>query len=318
MAPLKSLEVNYSLIDSDFQQFCASQGIFSVEDFLMHDLYVLVALAEQYPTSDRLKEGITQILSIIESQHQPWQNGLELLEDSQNCKQFLPVGCQRIDAFLHGGLQQGFLTELVGPSSSGKTQVCLLAASSIAKTNLGKVMFIDTGNSFSAKRIVEFFNQNADHAYSAVNDNKILQQVLDNIICRSVFDIFKLLDVLHELLNNLNYQTGHNLKMLVVDSISSLITPVLGGNGAHGHALMATAGFLLKKLAHDHNLAVLITNHMVAGEGGLTKPALGESWKSIPHVRLMVSREPASNISTMSVLMHPAMAVGSRVECGIL
>lgn len=136
----------------------------------------------------------------------------------------------------------------------------MLAASSIAKTCLGKVMFIDTGNSFSAKRIVEFVEQDSDHAHSAVNvlfnsladnfsiscsfsilfyvfyfslqarkmmdypknlikylilhnakcyfeqGNKVLPQILDNIICCSVFDIFKLLDVLHDLLNNLKYQ----------------------------------------------------------------------------------------------------------------
>lgn len=57
---------------------------------------------------------------------------------------------------------------------------------------------------------------------------------------------------------------------------------------------------------------------MVAGEGGATKPALGESWKSIPHVRLMVSRDPGGRSSKISVLMHPAMVCISSHLCHVI
>ncbi|CAI9097349.1 OLC1v1033749C1 [Oldenlandia corymbosa var. corymbosa] len=307
MAPLKSLQVDFPIIDSNFQQFCACHGIFSVEDFLVHDLYLLAAFAEEHCTSDRLKQGITQILSIIDSLHQPWLNGLELWEFSQKSNHLVATGCERIDAFLQGGLRLGLLTELVGPSSSGKTQICLQAASSCARTRLGRVIYIDTGNSFSAKRIAYFVCRS--HLANSEVD-KVVMQILENIYCVPVYDIFTLLDMLHQLLKDLTSQKCCYLRMLIIDSISSLITPVLGGAGTQGHALMASVGFLLKKLAHEHNLAVLMTNHMVAGEGGITKPALGESWKSIPHVRLMLSRNPSS----MSILRHPSRAVADRVE----
>lgn len=309
MAPLKSLERQYPIIDSNFQQFCASHGIFSVEDLLIHDLYVLVALAEQYPTSERLKQGITQALSIIDGQHQPWLNGMELLEDAQQNKHILSTGCERIDMLLHGGLREGHLTELVGPSSSCKTQVCLQAASNVAK--MGKVVFLDTGNSFSPKRIAQFLiSDPADKESNHI----ILQKVLKNIICYSVYDIFTLLDVSHQLKSNLTSQTGGQVRLLIVDSISSLITPVLGGSGSHGRALMISAGSFLKKLAHEHNLAVLVTNHMVSGEGRIPKPALGESWKIIPHVRLQLSREHGTNVCNMCILRHPNMASGKAVK----
>ncbi|XP_057488354.1 DNA repair protein RAD51 homolog 4-like isoform X1 [Actinidia eriantha] len=311
MAPLKSLEREFSIIDSNFQQFCASHGIFSVEDFLIQDLCVLVGLAEQHPTSERLKEGITQVLSIIDSQHQPWFNGMDLLEDAQQNKHILSTGCERIDMFLQGGLREGHVTELVGPSSSYKTQVCLQVASNVAK--MGGVVFLDTGNSFSPKRIAQFLISDPAGKES---DRKILQKVLASIVCYSVFDIFTLLDVLHQLKSNLKYQTCGQVRLLIVDSISSLITPVLGGSGSHGHALMISAGSFLKRLAHEHNLAVLVTNHMVGGEGVL-KPALGESWKSIPHVRLQLSREHGSNICSMCILAHPYMGSGKAVKFSI-
>ncbi|XP_047255668.1 DNA repair protein RAD51 homolog 4 isoform X2 [Capsicum annuum] len=274
------------------------------EDFLLHDLYVLVISTEQHHNSERLKEGITQVLTIINKQHQPWVDGQDLLDDALQNKRFLPTGCKSIDTFLLGGLREGYLTELVGTSSSGKTQICLQAASAVAKS-WGKIVFLDSGNSFSPKRVSQIITQTSD--LSAYEVDKGLQQVMNNIVCLSVFDIFTLFEVLHQLKNNLRSQIDQHIRMVIIDSISSLITPILGGGGAHGHALMVSVGFLLKRLAHEHDISILVTNHMVVGEGGTSKPALGESWRSIPHVRLLLSRGHIRNISSMSVLRHPHM-----------
>ncbi|XP_059660616.1 DNA repair protein RAD51 homolog 4-like [Cornus florida] len=319
MAPLKSLEHEYPIIDSNFQQFCASHAIFSVEDFLVRDIYVLVALAEQHSNSERLKQGITQVLSIIDGQHQPWLNGMELLEDAQQNKHVLSTGCEKIDMLLQGGLCEGHLIEIVGPSSSGKTQVCLQAASNVAKNQMGGVVFLDTGNSFSPKCIAHYISQISDHADKEGN-YKILQKLMSRISCQSVFDFFTLIDVLLQLESGLRSQMQRDcwVQLLVIDSISSLITPILGGQGSKGHALMISAGYLLKKLAHEHNLCVLVTNHMVSGDGGITKPALGDSWKSLPHVRLQLTRDHSSNICKMSILTHPYMASGNTVIFTIL
>lgn len=50
-----------------------------------------------------------------------------------------------------------------------------------------------------------------------------------------------------------------------------------------------------------------VTNHVVGGEDGNSKPALGESWKSVPHVRLLLSRECGGNACNISIIKHPAM-----------
>ncbi|KAF5447024.1 hypothetical protein F2P56_032608 [Juglans regia] len=316
MAPLKYLEQEYPILDSNFQNFCATHGIFSEEDLLLHDLHVLVAFAEQQSTSERLKQGITQVLSIIDGQHQPWLNGMELLEDAQLNKHVLSTGCEGIDLLLEGGLRMGQLTELVGASSSGKTQVCLLATSNVAKKHMGGVVYLDTGNSFSPQRVIDFIRQNSDPAIDQAK-HRILQKVMNRILCHSVFDIFTMFDVLHQLEVNLRSQMQKGdcqVRLLIVDSISSLVTPILGGGGSQGHALMASAGFLLKKLAHEHNLVVLVTNHTVGGEGGISKPALGESWKSIPHVRLRLSHDQGSSIYNVSVFKHPSMVSGKAAR----
>lgn len=223
---------------------------------------------------------------------------------------------QEDDSFLHGALREGFVTELVGPSASGKTQVCLQAAASIAKGYTGGVVFFDTGNSFSAKRVACLVDR-ASYSTSTQGNHTGPDKIMKNIRCCPIFDIFSLLDVLHQLELTLKNQmlTGqHSVRLLVVDSFSSVIVPVLGGNGPYGHALMTSTGNLLKKIAHEYNVCILVTNHMVGGEGGSSKPALGESWKSIPHVRLLLSRDRESNTCSISVLKHPSKAAWCQVR----
>ncbi|ONI00091.1 hypothetical protein PRUPE_6G066800 [Prunus persica] len=223
MAPLKALEAEYPILDPNFQAFCASHGIFSVEDFLIHDLYELAAFAEQQPTSEKLK------------QHQPWLNGLELLDDALHNKHVLSTGREGIDLLLGGGLREGQLTEIVGPSSCGKTQVCLLAASNVATKQMGNVVYLDTGNSFSPQRIAQFVGHIAGCAFDEAG-KRIFQRIMNSIVCHSVFDIFTMFNVLHRLVINFpsQLQKGGQVRLLIVDSISSLITPILGNSGSQG------------------------------------------------------------------------------------
>ncbi|KAG4988632.1 hypothetical protein JHK84_031195 [Glycine max] len=286
--------------------------IFSVEDFLLHDLDALLSFTDNHSTSQTLKQGIDQLISIIDALHPPLLNGLQLLEDAQRNKHVLSTGCEGIDALLRGGLREGQLTELVGSSSSGKTQACLLSASTVVAKHKSSVIYLDTGNSFSPQRIAHFVGQSSGHIFGNQADH-MLKKVLDRIICYSVFDVYQMFDVLHQLKINLRSEivkSNQHVRLLIVDSISSLITPILGGSGPQGHALMISAGFLLKKLAHEHNIAVLVTNHVVGGDDGISKPAMGESWKSVPHVRILLSRDCGSNVCNISILKHPSMASG--------
>ncbi|KAL9267809.1 DNA repair protein RAD51 homolog 4-like protein [Drosera capensis] len=264
-------------------------------------------------------KGMDEIRHLVDGMHQPWLNGLELLNEcsAEQAYDFYWL----IDTVLGGGLRVGFVVELVGPSSSGKTQVCLQAAANIASQHAGGVVFLDTGNSFSPRRIADFISQSCRRFGGMEGHFNSLDKVMSNISCIRVFDIFTLLDVLHQLESKLKHEMetgGRSVRILVVDSISSLITPVLGGGGPNGHALMVSAGVLLKKLAYEYNLCVLepgrwfwaisgqcltwVTNHMVGGDGGHPKPALGESWKSIPHLRLLLSRDQGSNTYSISKL----------------
>lgn len=60
--------------------------------------------------------------------------------------------------------------------------------------------------------------------------------------------------------------------LVVVDSLSAVVAPVLGGGGGQhsmGHALLAGVGAALKALALRCEAAVIVTNHMVRRAVGL-------------------------------------------------
>ncbi|KAJ1292659.1 hypothetical protein BS78_01G006800 [Paspalum vaginatum] len=226
------------------------------------------------------------------------------------------------DTLLGGGLRQGQLTEVTGPSSSGKTQFCLHSASHVAAKHMGVVMYLDTSNSFSPSRIATIIDGTpglfCQRGFDLQPKDVRLKNIMRSIICESVFDVFALSEVLHQLevslLNDKEKNGGSRICLLIIDSISSLLAPIIGGKYPQGRAMMISVAMILKKLADEHNLAVLVTNHMVSAGNGAVKPALGESWKAVPHVRLVISRDRGSNICTATVLKHTLLASGRTTK----
>ncbi|XP_057508832.1 DNA repair protein RAD51 homolog 4-like isoform X6 [Actinidia eriantha] len=174
MAPLKSLDLDYPIIDPNFQQFCASHGIFSVKDFLIHDLYVLFTMAEQHPTSERLKEDVKGITGLMTAIYFVCSSSMMQLR-----YETLTIVVQGLICSFKMDYVKD-VTELGGLSSSCKTLVCLQVASNVTK--IGGVVFLDTGNSFSPKRIAQFL---VSDPAGKESDRKILQNVLASIVCYS-------------------------------------------------------------------------------------------------------------------------------------
>jgi RAD51-like protein 3 len=97
--------------------------------------------------------------------------------------------------------------------------------------------------------------------------------------------------------------------LIVVDSIGSLLAPILGGQGyeAGQSALVATAMYL-KALAERLGVAVVVTNYTVSGEQEVQgvgeyvvkKAALGEAWAGQAHARLHLLR-PRKDALEMSL-----------------
>ncbi|XP_073024405.1 DNA repair protein RAD51 homolog 4 [Primulina eburnea] len=135
---------------------------------------------------------------------------------------------------------------------------CLQAASNVAKKYSGMVVYFGSDNSVSPKRMhmTQLILDSESSLYPESRHNHVCR---DSIVHYSVFDIYTLLDLLHQLLHDWKSQVFIQVRMLIIDSLSSLISPVVGGGFYTGHAIMVSAGFLLKELALEHNLSVLLT-----------------------------------------------------------
>lgn len=63
----------------------------------------------------------------------------------------ISAGSYDLNKFLYGGYEKDIITTIYGPAGSGKTNLCMIAASSQAKKG-NKILYIDTEGGFSLDR----------------------------------------------------------------------------------------------------------------------------------------------------------------------
>eukprot|EP00882_Tetradesmus_deserticola_P020824 GHRQ01022507.1.p1 GENE.GHRQ01022507.1~~GHRQ01022507.1.p1 ORF type:complete len:200 (+),score=62.50 GHRQ01022507.1:378-977(+) len=134
----------------------------------------------------------------------------------------LPFGVDSLDSILMGGMRETTVTELAGESCSGKTQLCLLAAVTTAQRG-ERVVYFDTTNAFSAGRARQLCTTNYGNA-----------ACLGNIMVVACHSIYALLASLDELAVQANSSgSGSRPSLIIVDSISALLSPVVGSMQHH-------------------------------------------------------------------------------------
>lgn len=168
-------------------------------------------------------------------------------------------------------MRGGGLTELTGASASGKTQICHMASATVARNPIGgRAVYIDTSNSFSADRLTQFFPS-----------GQPVDSLLSNVTVLRMHNVYQVLSFIEQLGVEMSQVSDRSLcpSLIVLDSVSSIISPVLGGGGNHkqGHTLMVALGRALKLLALTNSISILCTNHEVGGPGE-PRPAMGEQW----------------------------------------
>eukprot|EP00742_Colponemidia_sp_Colp-10_P000967 GILJ01001049.1.p1 GENE.GILJ01001049.1~~GILJ01001049.1.p1 ORF type:complete len:322 (-),score=42.81 GILJ01001049.1:310-1275(-) len=213
-------------------------------------------------------------------------SGVAILQNASQLISIFSTGHTGLDCLLSGGLRAGELLEIVGKSSSGKTQWCLQCCMSVASLPDHAVAFVDVSQSFNPERLVEMSRSRGASSESILS-------MLSRIHCFSAFDAHRLLDVLDTIMAEASQLQaaghGQSLRLVVVDSLSTLISPLLGGKQSQGHIVMMQIAQALKTIACQHHIAVLYTNHTVADKD-LVKPALGKSWAFVPHTQVTLQR----------------------------
>ncbi|NXD01743.1 RA51D protein, partial [Certhia familiaris] len=314
-------------LTEDMIQLLRANGIRTVVDFVSSDLE---DVAQKCSLSYKALVAVRRVLLAQFSAFPA--NGADLYEELKSSTAILPTGSPSLDQLLDSGLYTGEVTELMGAPGSGKTQVCLGIAASVSLGLKQHVLFLDSTGGFTASRLYQMLRaQTEDEEEQAILRPLrlcfVLQlEALQRVQVVRVFNIYELLSALQELRDRLSQQVVSSmgpLKMVLLDSVSAVIYPLLGGRQSEGLALMMQLSRELKTLAREFSLAVVVTNQVTRDSStGPLKPALGRSWSFVPSTRVLLESkeatwEKATTQRAASLAKSPRQPTGIQVELDI-
>ncbi|XP_056140716.1 DNA repair protein RAD51 homolog 4 isoform X2 [Lampris incognitus] len=205
-------------------------------------------------------KALTTIRRVLLAQHTAFPvSGADLYEELLNSTSIISTGNPSLDKLLDSGLYTGEITELSGSPGSGKSQVCFGVAVHVSYQLKQSVVYIDTKRDFTASRLLQMLQ-------AETSNSEEQMEALQRIHVFHVFDIFSLLSCLHNLrcggLQKVSVGGG-SVKAVIVDSVSAIISPILGGKQKEGMSLMMQVAGVLKTVAKDFNVAALQHHHTV-------------------------------------------------------
>ncbi len=158
----------------------------------------------------------------------------------------LPFGVPSLDGLLGGGLERGVITNVIGESGSGKTNVAMQALK--ACLNSGhRAIFVDTEGGFSVERFDQVCGRDKLGLVILVQPQDFDQQ--DNII--------KHID--EKIVEN-------SVGLVVLDSAVALYRLDHAENNTHrANQMLDKQLARLSRIARERNIPVLITNHVYSG-----------------------------------------------------
>jgi len=169
---------------------------------------------------------------------------------------FISTGCRGLDEVLSGGVETGAVTEFVGEFGSGKTQLCHQLAVMVqlppeAGGLSAKAIYIDTEGTFRPERIIEIAE------YRGLDPKKALK----NIYYTRIQSFSEQLAIL----NKLTQVTDEKIKLIVVDTVTSLYRLSISGKMKYRVEDMHKLAFFAKKMleiAREREIAVVYTNQV--------------------------------------------------------
>lgn len=235
----------------------------------------------------------------------------DLWNDRNTSSIFLSTGCERIDSLLDGGILTGELLDISGLTATGKTQLCLtLTAHTVCSKMSTVVVYVDTQGSFSATRVKDIVSLNIVAQCSVEN-------VLSRVIVYSITDLFQLVSFVWELrekIASMSEMFYSNINVFIIDSLSSLILPLVGNDQAEVTNVVDELVFSMRLLAQEYSIAIIYTSSPAPFHNGRLKPILSSMWESVPNVRLNLgSMENVSNDEQTGVI---TLTKSSRIENG--
>jgi DNA repair protein RadA len=223
-----------------------------------------LAAAAPHELAEAAGMGVESAKKAIEAAKGMVEIGFETAEEifeKRKSISKIKTGSKALDELLGGGVETMAITEMYGRFSSGKTQVgfqlAVNAQKPLEEGGLGGgVLFIDSEATFRPDRIIQL----------AEGQGLDPKQVLKNIhVARSENSDHQIIlaERAAELIDK------HNIKLVVVDSLTSQFRAEYLGRGALGERQQKLNKHVhvLQKLAERYNLAVYVTNQVMDNPG---------------------------------------------------
>lgn len=170
----------------------------------------------------------------------------------------ITTGSKNLDKLLGGGIETQAITEVYGQFASGKSQLgfqlCVNTQLPVEKGGFGKaVLFVDTENTFSPTRIVQIAKHNK------LDPEKVLKNIHVARAYNSEHQIL-LIEKANELIDE------KNIGLIIIDSLTSHFRSDFVGRAelAPRQQKLNRHLHMLQKLADAHNIAVYVTNQVMA------------------------------------------------------
>jgi len=164
----------------------------------------------------------------------------------------ISAGSYDLNKWLYGGYEKDIITTIYGPAGSGKTNFCILVASSQAKKG-NKVIYIDTEGGFSIER----FKQILQDDY---------KKALENIILMKPTTFPEQWDAFGKLLKEL--KANKSVSLIIVDGMTMLYRLELAeakediNKVKDINSRLARQMRMLAEIARKNNIPVIITNQV--------------------------------------------------------
>lgn len=253
---MKLKAVDHEFLTKDVIQSLTNNHIFTVKEFLSNQPLLL-----SQKCSLLSFDQIFQLRAYFIQSYGPGQFG------NQKSENIFPTSLLN--------LRKNHIYEIFGSPGSGKTQFCLTIAAQLAKT--GNVLYIDTKNDFSTRRMKSILNDNVD-------DMKKI------FICKA-FDLDQAINLTEEVANIKESQQSFPPKVLILDNIASIVWPQLKDDQIS--ELFFPIGKLvanLRKIAFRLQIPVVIVNNTT--NNGTR--ALGKFFTKVANCRLHIANNEIS------------------------
>ena len=228
-------------------------------------IYDLMSIAVMTPSDLSDTAGVSEAVGrkIIQASRKMldlgFVEGTEYAKKRENIHN-ITTGSKSFDSLLGGrGVESRSITEAFGAFGSGKTQVGLTLAVNVqlppelGGAN-GKCVFIDTEGTFRPARIKQIAEK------KELNSEKVLKNIFVARAFNSDHQIL-LLDKVSEMIKN-----GEPIKLMVIDSLTAHFRAEFSGRGMLADRQQKLNRYIhnLMKLAETYNLAVYVTNQVMA------------------------------------------------------